>query len=67
MLQTSIKFSVAAFGAAGLALTAMPQDTTAQSFAGKTIEVIVPAGAGGGLTRADLQRTSGNTFPAIRP
>jgi len=51
MLQTSIKFSVAAFGAAGLALTAMPQDTTAQSFAGKTIEVIVPAGAGGGLTR----------------
>jgi len=51
MLQTSIKFGVVAFGAAGLALTATPQDASAQNFAGKTVEVIVPAGAGGGLTR----------------
>ena len=51
MFPSSLKFMMLLVGGAGLAMLPAPQAANAANFAGKTIEVIVPSGAGGGLTR----------------
>ena len=51
MLSNSLKFFTILAGGASLAMLPTPHAANAVDFAGKTIEVIVPSGAGGGLTR----------------
>ena len=51
MFSSSLKFVMLLAGGACLAMLSAPKAATAANFAGKTIEVIVPSGAGGGLTR----------------
>jgi hypothetical protein len=51
MTKTLLKFGFILASAAALFMIEAPKTASAQSFAGKTIEVIVPSGAGGGLTR----------------
>ena len=46
-----MKLTLLASAIAGLGLVAAGHHATAQDFSGKTIELIVPAGAGGGLSR----------------
>ena len=68
MFSSSLKFVMLLAGGACLAMLSAPQAATAANFAGKTIEVIVPSGAGGGLTRnalADSQRIFLSIFPVI--
>ena len=51
MTKTLMKFGFILSSAVALIMIEAPKTASAQSFAGKTIEVIVPSGAGGGLTR----------------
>ena len=51
MLNRSIKHSLVFIGGLAIGYAGLPQEPLAQRFAGKTIEIIVPGGAGGGLTR----------------
>ena len=51
MISNYLRFITILAGGASLAMLPTPHAANAANFAGKTIEVIVPSGAGGGLTR----------------